>query len=265
MLRNQALVNEYNQDKNKEKNSTVQVICFHNPDEENGYLSNWYMSDFIVDGIKYSSMEQYMMYMKALTFNDTESADKILSISDVAEIKELGRNVKNYNDVIWNGVRQVIIYKGLTEKFKQSIELRELIIFTGEDVLAECAVSDKIWGKKEERTVVPFNNYDEVELSFTELREIIDGHYYDYYDALSVVKGIYMIIDGNTGKLYVGSAYGGDGIWGRWSSYAATCHGGNYELQKLYDQYGEEYFYKFKYIILQILPMRMSDKEVIEM
>ena len=74
-----------------------------------------------------------------------------------------------------------------------------------------------------------------------------------------------MIIDGNTGKLYVGSAYGGDGIWGRWASYAATCHGGNYELQKLYDQYGEEYFYKFKYIILQILPMRMSDKEVIEM
>ena len=122
------------------------IVCFHNPDEENGYLSNWYMSDFIVDGIKYSSMEQYMMYMKALTFNDTESADKILSISDVAEIKELGRNVKNYNDVIWNGVRQVIIYKGLIEKFKQSIELRELLISTGEDVLAECAVSDKIWG-----------------------------------------------------------------------------------------------------------------------
>ena len=87
----------------------------------------------------------------------------------------------------------------------------------------------------------------------------------DYYNALSVVKGIYMIIDGNTGKLYIGSAYGSDGIWGRWSSYAATCHGGNYELQKLYDENGEEYFYKFKYIILQILPMRMSDKEVIEM
>lgn len=29
----------------------MNVICFHNPDEENGYLSNWYLSDFIVDGI----------------------------------------------------------------------------------------------------------------------------------------------------------------------------------------------------------------------
>lgn len=22
------------------------IICFHNPDEQNGYLSNWYISDF---------------------------------------------------------------------------------------------------------------------------------------------------------------------------------------------------------------------------
>lgn len=93
---------------------------------------------------------------------------------------------------------------------------------------------------------------------------MIEGHYSDYHKALSVVKGIYMIIDGNNGKLYIGSAYGEEGIWGRWTTYTLTCHGNNYELEKLYDQYGEEYFYKFKYIILQILPMRMSDKEVIE-
>lgn len=26
------------------------VICFHNPDEENGFLSNWYLSHFEMDG-----------------------------------------------------------------------------------------------------------------------------------------------------------------------------------------------------------------------
>lgn len=31
--------------------SEENVICFHNPDEENGYLSNWFRSDFIVNGI----------------------------------------------------------------------------------------------------------------------------------------------------------------------------------------------------------------------
>ena len=40
------------------------IICFHNPDEENGYLSNWYLSNFKSDGIEYTSMEQYMMYQK---------------------------------------------------------------------------------------------------------------------------------------------------------------------------------------------------------
>ncbi|MBO7451540.1 MAG: GIY-YIG nuclease family protein [Clostridiales bacterium] len=125
-------------------------------------------------------------------------------------------------------------------------------------------VVEEIWGKKESRTVDSFRNYDDIELSFSQLKETIDGHYYDYYSALSVVKGIYMIIDGNTGKLYIGSAYGDEGIWGRWSTYANTYHGGNEELMKLYNESGEEYFYKFKYIILQILPMRLSDKEIIE-
>ena len=41
------------------------IICFHNPDEENGYLSNWYPSRFVVDDVEFSSMEQYMMYRKA--------------------------------------------------------------------------------------------------------------------------------------------------------------------------------------------------------
>ena len=37
------------------------MIFFHNPDEENGYLSNWYLSKFTINGIVYSSMEQYMI------------------------------------------------------------------------------------------------------------------------------------------------------------------------------------------------------------
>ena len=32
------------------------VIGFHNPDEEYGFLSNWYLSDFTAEGILFSSM-----------------------------------------------------------------------------------------------------------------------------------------------------------------------------------------------------------------
>ena len=58
----------------------ILVICFHKPDEENGFLSNWYMSDFSVDGAMYSSMEQYMMYMKAKVFKDEVIGSQIFRL-----------------------------------------------------------------------------------------------------------------------------------------------------------------------------------------
>ncbi len=123
-----------------------EIVCFHNPDEVNGYLSNWYLSDFEIEGVKYSSMEQYMMYQKAVLFNDREVAQQILETSDVGKIKALGRSVKGYDDLLWNGLRQIIVYKGLTEKFRQNEALKEKLLATGSGILAECAVQDRVWG-----------------------------------------------------------------------------------------------------------------------
>lgn len=124
----------------------MRIVCFHNPEEENGYLSNWYLTDLVVDNIKFSSMEQFMMYKKAVCFSDREIAESILKTSDVAKIKELGRQVSGYQENIWNGVRQIIVYKGLIEKFSQNAMLKEQLKETKDSVLAECAVKDRIWG-----------------------------------------------------------------------------------------------------------------------
>ncbi|MCH5193680.1 MAG: NADAR family protein [Oscillospiraceae bacterium] len=122
------------------------IVCFHNPEEINGYLSNWHLSDFVYDGVKFSSLEQYMMYKKAEVFDDNDAAEKILNTDDPVKIKSLGRSVKNYNDIVWNGVRQVVVYEGLYAKFSQDENLKALLLGTGEDILAECAVKDNIWG-----------------------------------------------------------------------------------------------------------------------
>ena len=123
-----------------------QVVCFHNPNEENGYLSNWYLSRFEYDGISFSSMEQYMMYCKAKCFGDSEITKQIMEIEDVAEIKALGRLVKNYDDHHWNGIRQIVVFSGLYAKFSQNEALKKQLLGTGDAVLAECAVRDPIWG-----------------------------------------------------------------------------------------------------------------------
>ena len=129
-----------------ERSEIMQIICFHNPNEENGYLSNWYMSPFTADGIRFSSMEQFMMYRKAVAFGDRDRAAQILDTEDVGRIKELGRLVSGYNDNYWNGIRQIVVYEGLYAKFSQNEELKRLLRATGKAVLAECAVKDRIWG-----------------------------------------------------------------------------------------------------------------------
>lgn len=122
------------------------MICFHNLEEENGYLSNWYLSDFIVDGMTFSSMEQYMMYQKACLFHDEEIAKSIMQTRDVAKIKALGRRVRHFDDEIWVKSREQIVYKGVLQKFYQNPEIQKRLLETGNDPIAECAVNDRIWG-----------------------------------------------------------------------------------------------------------------------
>lgn len=87
-----------------------------------------------------------MMYQKSILFHDNEIAEQILSTSNVGKIKTLGRSVKNYEDKVWNGLRQIIVFQGLIEKFRQNDDLKAKLLDTQEDILAECAVQDKIWG-----------------------------------------------------------------------------------------------------------------------
>ena len=122
------------------------IVCFHNPNEENGYLSNWYPSKFTVNDVDFSSMEQYMMYKKAVCFGDKDMANKILATDDVAEIKAFGRLVANYNESYWNGVRQIVVFEGLTAKFSQNEDLKAKLKATDNSILAECAVKVRIWG-----------------------------------------------------------------------------------------------------------------------
>ena len=124
----------------------MSVICFHNPNEENAYLSNWYPSPFTVEKKNFSSMEQFMMYRKAICFGDEAVSKNILSTDNASQIKALGRQVKNYDEHIWNGIRQIVVYEGLLAKFSQNEDLKDRLKSTGEATLAECAVKDLIWG-----------------------------------------------------------------------------------------------------------------------
>lgn len=122
------------------------VLGFYRERDKYGEFSNWYRSEFEINGHKFISAEQYMMHSKAVLFGDNNTAEKILAARDQGTIKSLGRGVKNYEEPIWAGLRQITVYKGLYAKFSQNEDLKDLLLSTGKDIIAECSPTDKIWG-----------------------------------------------------------------------------------------------------------------------
>lgn len=103
-----------------------------------------------------------------------------------------------------------------------------------------------------------FVSYRDVRLAYHELKQVVSsaGSNVTWKTALSSVNGVYLIRDTASGKLYVGSAYGKDGIFGRWRTYANTGHGENLMLKGLDPS-------RFEFSILEIAPATLSEREVV--
>lgn len=111
--------------------------------------------------------------------------------------------------------------------------------------------------------VSQLTDFENIRLSFDELESIVlaPDFYSEWVGALSTTYAIYLITDTKTGKQYVGSASGKDGLYGRWSNYVDTKHGGNKKIQLLLKRYPERY-HKFQFSILQLLPKSLGvDKD----
>jgi ribA/ribD-fused uncharacterized protein len=113
---------------------------------KSGVLSQWYKKDMTIDGVKFTSCEQYMMYMKAKTFNDDEIADKILNTNNPAEQKQFGRQVKNFDKNVWDSLCLSIVYKGNLNKFTQNNTIKEYLLSFENRFFVEASPTDKIWG-----------------------------------------------------------------------------------------------------------------------
>lgn len=63
-----------------------------------------------------------------------------------AVIKKLGREVKNYNEEVWVSKRVPVVSVGNREKYNQNLDLKEILMATGDSIMVEASVYDKIWG-----------------------------------------------------------------------------------------------------------------------
>lgn len=111
-----------------------------------------------------------------------------------------------------------------------------------------------------------FEGYDRVHIPYHRLENILNGKICPtYYEALKNIIGVYCLTDTYTGKLYIGSATGTDGVAQRWGNYLESKHGGNKKLIELYEEKGPEYFKNyFTYTIIEYFGLSYDSSKIIE-
>jgi len=117
--------------------------------------------------------------------------------------------------------------------------------------------------REERMSIADFPGFNSVKITFDILKALYRQDNPSWRTALSSVAGVYAITDSTTGEIYIGSAYGGIGIWQRWEVYAATGHGNNKELRSILREKGEDHRHAFQFSLLEVLDINSGKDFVI--
>lgn len=109
-------------------------------------LSNFYPATFTISGIKFSSVEQYYQYQKALFFKDDATASKIMGSDDPLQHKRLSRSIRDFCEETWEPSAKEAMHNGVLGKFSQDPALKEYLCGTGDLILLEASPRDLYWG-----------------------------------------------------------------------------------------------------------------------
>lgn len=114
-----------------------------------------------------------------------------------------------------------------------------------------------------------FTRYEDIILSFSQLQKVVEDK--EWKSKLESLNCVYLILDKETGKQYVGVTYKDmkpgvkNGILGRWTEYAQTRHGNNKLLVALLAEKGISYAEQnFQWSILETLPLNVTPKVAID-
>lgn len=174
-----------------------------------------------------------------------------------------------------NGLAQPATAEYLTKKYNLRLVIRFHKNFQNGIVLAKNIIDEleviEIWNPDKTLDDKTFPGYKNVSVSYHELKKKLESP--EWRTALSCRNGVYLITDKSTGELYVGSAYGEKGIFGRWETYIKSGYdkheveNGKYpnkKLQELVNEKGLSHIQdNFQYSILETFTDDVSDEYII--
>lgn len=137
-------------------------IFFWMPGQPHGWASQWAYSPFTAridvragphhihtdEAHAFPTAEHWMMACKAAVFGNTDVFARVLAADahDMRGVKALGREVRGFDDGVWDAVREEVVFQGNVHKFRQNADMRAALAATGRKVLVEASPRDRIWG-----------------------------------------------------------------------------------------------------------------------
>ncbi|MGW4364421.1 NADAR family protein [Nocardia takedensis] len=109
-------------------------------------LSQWWPAEFTVEGTTFRTAEHYMMWRKALLFEDPATAEQVVAADHPSRAKALGRKIAGFDEKRWEEHRFEIVTTANTAKFAQHGDLLAYLRGTGDRVLVEASPVDRVWG-----------------------------------------------------------------------------------------------------------------------
>ena len=119
------------------------VVLFWQPPS---VFSQWIISTFTVDRVDYTCAEQYMMASKARLIGDDSGLSAILVTDDPREQKRIGRQVRSFDQDLWQKYCENIVFDGNLAKVSQNEDIRRALLHTSRRRLAEASPHDNLWG-----------------------------------------------------------------------------------------------------------------------
>jgi hypothetical protein len=109
-------------------------------------MSQWWPASFRDGPVEYKTAEHYMMAGKARLFEDEAIFQKIIEKESPKDVKDLGRQVKNFDPAVWEENKYRIVRQGNVLKFSQHEKLKDFLLKTGDKIIVEASPVDPVWG-----------------------------------------------------------------------------------------------------------------------
>jgi ribA/ribD-fused uncharacterized protein len=125
------------------------TICFFSQSETHREFSNFAPFWIDLDDARWPSVEHYYQAQK---FADDELRRKIRQATKPIIAKSLADKHRAAIRPDWDAVKDEVMYRAVRRKFELHPELRELLLATGQEDIAETAPNDDYWGIGREGT-----------------------------------------------------------------------------------------------------------------